>query len=482
MAKFSHDTIIIGGGAGGLVATVGLARLGVKVALVERHKKLGGDCLFHGCVPSKSLLRSAAVYHQAKHFSDYGLPTVKLPRPDLAQVNKRVQGVIKTISDHDSIERFEKLGAEVIIGDARFLSEHQVRVDGKKTISAKNIIIAAGSGPAELPIPGLKESGYITNLDIFTMKKLPEHLLVIGAGPIGVEMSMAFSRLGSKVTIIDRTETILLKDDPDMSKVVQEEMFRCGATHICNAAIERIEGKGKSKTIHYKVDGKSKSVTGDCLLVSAGRKGNAVSMELEKAGVEIQRSFIPTNDKLQTSTKNIYAIGDSNGKFLFTHVAAAEASVIVRRVGLRAGGRINYRAVPWVTYTDPELASIGYNEMFAKADGVKYRTVVANFDENDRALAEGAPEGRIKILIDRKSKVLGVQIVGYHAGDLLAPALFAVNQKWKASALMGPIFPYPTTGDIYKGAVGNFMAPKLFNNRVRGFLKLLHGYRGKQKD
>ena len=481
MAKFSHDVIIIGGGAGGLVATVGCSRLGLKTALVERHKKLGGDCLFYGCVPSKSLLRSATVYHQANNFKKFGLPAVNTPPANLAAVNRRVQSVINTISATDSIERFEGFGAEVIIGEGRFLNEHEVRIDGKRTISAPKIVVATGSGPAHPPIPGLKEAGYITNLDIFSMKKLPRHLMIIGAGPIGVEMGMAFSRLGSKVSIIDMSDHILIKDDADMTAVVEKELTECGAACLFQGAIDRIEKKGTDKIIHYTQDGKKKRVIGDCILVSAGRVGHTATLELDKAGVNTNRSYIPTNDKLQSSMKHIYAIGDCNGKFLFTHMASAEASVIVRRVALRIGGRINYRAVPWVTYTDPELASVGYNENFAQRAGLKYDTIITPFEHNDRALAEGAAEGKIKILIDNKDKVLGVQIVGYHAGDLLTSALFAVNQRWKASTFLSPIYPYPTTGDIYKRAVGMHIAPRLFNDKVRFFLRLLHGYRGKRR-
>ena len=205
-------------------------------------------------------------------------------------------------------------------------------------------------------------------------------------------------------------------------------------------------------------------------------------MRCENAGVEMTRNFVQTNNKLQTSQKHIYAIGDSNGKFLFTHMAAAEASVIIRRVALHAGGTIDYRAVPWVTYTDPEIASIGHNEASASKDGITYHTVVKSFEGNDRALAEGAPEGKIKIVLDRKERVIGVQIVAFHAGDLILPALFAVTQNWKVNSFLSPVYPYPTMGDIYKGATGEYISPKLFNNTVRSILRLLHGYRGKRKD
>lgn len=481
MAKYTHDVIIIGGGAGGLVATVGCSRLGLKTAVIEKHKGLGGDCLFHGCVPSKTLLKSASVYHHAASFPKYGLPSVKLPPANLATVNKRVQSVIATIAKHDAPARFEKMGAEVYTSsEARFVSEHEVSIGGGKTISAPKIVIATGTSPLILPIPGIKETGFITNLDVFSLKKLPQHLIVIGAGPIGIEMSQAFSRLGSKVSILDIANHILIKDDPDMTAVVAESLSASGARFIGGIKILGTADKNGKKVITYEKNGKQEKISGDMILLGAGRKGNADSLQCQNAGVELNRSFIPTNNKLQTTQKHIYAIGDSNGKFLFTHVAAAEASVVIRRIALRAGGKIDYRAVPWVTYTDPEIASIGHNEVSAAADRIDYHTIVKGFEHNDRALAEEAPEGKMKILLDRSEQVIGVQIVGLHAGDLILPAVFAINQKWKAKTFLSPIYPYPTMGDLYKGAVGEYIAPKLFNNTVRTILRLLHGYRGKR--
>lgn len=483
MAKYTHDVIIIGGGAGGLVATVGCSRLGLKTAVIEKHDALGGDCLFHGCVPSKTLLKSASVYHHAKSFPMYGLPSIQLPRPDLAQINKRVQSVIATIAKHDSPARFENMGAEVYTASAaHFLSKHEVSISTKKTLSAPKIIIATGSSPLVLPIKGIDEAGYITNLDIFSLQKLPDRLIVIGAGPIGIEMSQAFSRLGSRVTVLDIASRILIKDDLDMAEVVANNLAESGVTCICDAKILRAEHTGAGKVVTYEQHGKTLSVTGDLILLGAGRKGNTDSLQCQNAGVEVVRGFVQTNNKLQTSQKHIYAIGDCNGKFLFTHVAAAEASVVIRRVALRAGGVMDYRAVPWVTYTDPEIASIGHNEASAVAEGVTYHTIVKDFADNDRARAEEAPEGKIKILLDGRERVIGVQIVGLHAGDLILPALFAVSKKWKVNSFLTPVYPYPTMGDIYKGVVGEYLSPKLFNNSVRTILRILHGYRGKRKD
>ena len=478
MARYTHDVIIIGGGAGGLVATVGCSRLGLKTALIERHPHLGGDCLFHGCVPSKTLLKSARIYQQAKECESYGLPALKLPQVDLAAVMARVQRVINHIAAHDSVARFEGYGAEVIQGAARFLSEHQVQIDGGATLSAPRIIIATGSRPAVPPIPGINEVEHITNVDIFSLKKLPQQLTVIGAGPIGIEMGHAFARLGSKVTIVDIAPNIMINDDTDMSAIIRHQLEGCGVQFILDAKVERAETMGSQQRLHLQKDNNPIQLVSDTLLIAAGRRANIEELDLPQAGIKSERGFIVTNSKLQSSAKHILAIGDCNGRMLFTHVAAAEGSVAVRRTALRAGGSMSYRAVPWVTYTDPELASIGYNEQAARGANISYRLIKSNLAANDRAQAEGEPKGHIKMLIDTSDRLLGVQIVGLHAGDLILPALAAVGQKYKVSQLMTPIYPYPTMGEIYKSSVGTYLAPKLFNNTIRGILRLLHGYRG----
>ena len=478
MTKYSHDVIIIGGGAGGLVSTVGCSRLGLKTALIERHSKLGGDCLFYGCVPSKTLLKSSGVYHHAKNLPKYGLPALSQSKVDLSAVMKRVREVVDHISAHDSVERFQGYGAEVIQGEARFVSEHQVRIDGQKTISAPYIIIATGSSPATPPIPGLNKVDYITNIDVFKMSTLPSTLTVIGAGPIGIEMGHAFARLGSKVTVVDIAPNIMINDDPDMSAVIQQELERCGVRFILGAKIEQVEPIKNRQRLNIKINEELERVESDALLIATGRRANTQDLDLTRAGVVLERNAIVTNEKLQSRTPHILAVGDCNGKALFTHVAAAEGSVAVRRVALRVGGTMSYRAVPWVTYTDPELASIGYNEQAAQRDNIKYRVIKEKVDSNDRAQAEGETEGHIKILISPKNTILGVQIVGLHAGDLILPALGAVTHKRKVNEFMSPIYPYPTMGEVYKRAVGSYMAPKLFNQKVRRILRFLHGYRG----
>ena len=481
MAKTTHDIIVIGGGAAGLYVTSGAAQLGLKTVLVERQQgRLGGDCLYHGCVPSKALLKSASVYKHAQDFGRFGLSGAPTGEPDMKAVNARVQRVIEGIAKHDSPERFEKLGAEVIFGESRFLSPREVRIDGSRTISAPRIVLSVGSGPRKLPINGLSETGYITNLDVFSLPQRPGRLTVIGAGPIGIEMAQAFSRLGAKVTVIDVLDQILVNDDTDMVAVIRQQLDNEGVELRLKANITQVAKRGNTKTVRLEIDGVEETIESDEILLAAGRQGNTGDLDLERAGIKVEKSFIPVDSALRTSSGNVMAIGDCNGKLLFTHVAAAEASVAVQRAALRAGGRMNWRAVPWVTYTDPELASIGYNEKTAQRDGIAYQVITHTFNDNDRALAEGEPEGRIKLLVDTKERVIGTQIVGLHAGDLLLPSLFAVNEGWQVKRLMAPIYPYPTMGEVYKRTIGLHRAPKLFNDRVRGILRFLHGYRGEK--
>ncbi len=477
MAAYTHDVVILGGGAGGLTAAVGCAQLGLKTAIVDKER-LGGDCLYHGCVPSKTLLKTASVYRQAQRFPAYGLPEVSLPEPDMRQVNARVQEVIGKIAHHDAPERFEKMGAEVIFGEARFTSPHEIVINNSRTISGRSFVIATGSRPRSLPIPGLEESGYITNLDVFSLERRPDRLIIIGAGPIGTEMTQAFLRLGSAVTTLDIATQILPNDDADMAQLVHDRILAEGGDLRLGVKIARVEAQGGRKRVVLDNNGREEVVEGDEILLAAGRTGNIEELDLAKAGVEVEKGFIKADSKLRTAQRHILAVGDVNGRYLFTHVAGAEGSVAVRRLALRVGGSMNYRNVPWVTYTDPELASIGYNERSAAEAGIACDVIRQPLDSNDRATAEGEPGGVMKILLDKRGRVIGTQIVALHASDLLLPSLFAVGEDWKVSKLMGPIYPYPSLGEVHKKAVSGFMAPRLFNKRTRRILRFLFRYRG----
>lgn len=475
---YSHDVVILGGGAGGLTAASGCAQLGLKTALVEKER-LGGDCLYYGCVPSKTLIKSARVLRYAQDFEKFGLPKLTVPKVQIDRVLGHVREVIEQVAVHDSPERFRGLGAEIFFDVPEFISPHEVRLPGGRVLSARTIILATGSAPLSLPIPGLEEAGYITNIEIFSLKKQPRSMLTIGAGPIGVELSQSFLRLGTKVSIIDMAPRILSREDADLADIVKEKLLQEGAELYLGANIQRVEKfGGKKRLILKNAEGREEVLEAEEILMAVGRQGNTGDLKLEEAEVEVEGSFVKVGPNLSSSRKHILAVGDCNGKFLFTHVAGAEGSLAVRKTVLRIPVKMNYHYIPWVTYTDPEIASIGYNEMRAKEAGVQYTVVSSEFKQIDRAMAETETDGKIKILIDKRSRVIGTQIAGPHAGDLLIPLIYAVRNRSKLMDMITPIFPYPVLSEVLKKAGGNYFAPMVYNPRVKKILRTVFGYRG----
>lgn len=486
MSARTHDLIVVGGGAAGLSTASGCSQLGMKTALVE-PRRMGGDCLFYGCVPSKSLLRTAAVARSFRDAADFGLSVPiqsdTAGRPvQYKPIVGRIRDIIGAIEPHDSPDRFRSLGVEVFEQGARFSDPHTLVLDDGARISARNIVLATGSRPKILPVPGIDEAGYITNMDIFSLDSLPASLAIIGGGPIGVEMGQAMARLGVGVTIIEAAPRILFREDEDMAAVIRDRLASEGVSIIEGVTVAAVaaenlsaEGASPGKTLTLS-DGSVLKATE--ILMAAGRIGNTEDLNIAAAGVEVERGFFKVDDRLRTAAGHIMAVGDCNGRYLFTHAAGAEASLAVRRLALHLPGRIDYRALPWVTYTEPELASVGLNELRAREAGTDYRAVTVEMTGNDRARAEGETGGRMKILYDGKKRVLGVQIAGPHAGEMLMPGVFAVSEGWKIGKLLGPVFPYPTVSEIYKTAAGKVLGPALFNDRVRGILRFLFRYRG----
>ena len=473
---YSHDIIVIGGGAAGLTVASGCAQLGMKTAVIEREH-MGGDCLHFGCVPSKTILHVASGFkglHDVNRFVDR---EVEAPEPNMAAVNRHIAGVVSEIAHHDSPDRFRSLGVEVFLGEAEFRSSNEVEVDGTR-LSARKIVVATGSRAAVPPIPGLAESGYLTNRDMFSLEKLPKSLAIMGGGPIGVELGQAYRRLGSAVSIIEMAPRILPRDDEDVAAIVAERVKGEGIKLLTESKLGKVESRGGMKVLHVETAEGETVVEAEQLLVAAGRKANVDTLNLEAAGVNLERGAIAVNDKLQSSVPHIYAIGDANGKFPFTHVAGMEASAVVRRVALHAGGRVDYTKVPWVSYTDPELANVGYSEASALEAGIKHRVVTQSFAGVDRAHAEESADGLLKVVLDSKDRVIGTQIAAKGAGELIGPALHAVNGKWKFGQFRQALAPYPTMGEVYGRAVSNELAPKLFNQRTRSILRGLFRYRG----
>ncbi len=479
MAEYEFDMGVIGGGAAGLTITAGAAQLGAKTILVEKEKALGGDCLYFGCVPSKTLIRSAHVYHFMKNAGDFGLPTVDLPPVDYRAVAKRIQSVISTIQKHDSEERFCSLGAKVAFGSPSFIDDHTIQLNGNK-YSAKTWTIATGALAGIPPIEGLDKTPFITNREIFSLDHLPKSMIILGAGPIATEMAQAFSRLGTKVIVIQRSEQILSKEDKDMADEVMEVLRSEGVTFHLKASVSRTKDHGAEKEVMIKNEhGEEKSLRAETILVAMGMAPNVKDLDLEAAGIEPDRKGIRVDARLRTKKKHIYATKNMTGAYQFTHAAGYEGGIVISNAVFHLPRKANYTFMPWCTYTDPELASIGMNEKRAAAAGIKYAVWTEAFKDNDRSLAEGERTGRIKMILDEKEKPIGVQILGPQAGELISEWVAVLNGKVKLSTLASAVHPYPTLGEINKRVAGTFFSPKIFSDRIKKGLKFFFHLKGR---
>lgn len=478
MAEYDYDIGVIGGGAAGLTVASGAAQLGARTLLVEKEDRLGGDCLHYGCVPSKTLIKSASVYHTMQHAGRFGLPEVPLPPVDFSKVSDRIRSVIDAIQVHDSEERFCGLGVKVEYGDASFVDEHTVQC-GVRRITAKLWVIATGSSPLVPPIPGIESVAYWTNKDIFSLEVLPETLIVLGGGPIGCEMAQAFARLGSKVTLLQRNTQLLPRDDADMAAIVRRNMEADGIRVETGLRIRAVCEEGSRIVVEYGAGDAVQTVVADRLLVATGRMPNVNGLSLENAGVEYGPQGIAVDDRLRTGKKHIFAAGDVTGRFQFTHAAGYEGGIVISNAIFKLPRKVDYRWLPWCTYTDPELASIGMNEKRAIQEGVTHSVWVEEMVDNDRARASGTTEGQVKLVLDRKEKPLGVQIVGPHAGDLVAEWVAVLNGKIGLSTLASAVHPYPTLGEINKRIAGQVLSRKLFSDKVRKALSFVFDYKGR---
>lgn len=481
MARFDYDLGILGGGAAGLTAAAGGAQFGAKTILIEKSPRLGGDCLHFGCVPSKTLIRTASLWALAKRSRAFGLPDLTLPPVDLGEVMDRVRLVIDGIQKHDSVERFCALGAEVRFGEPTFADEHAVVVDGKR-IAAKNWIIATGSSPVVPPIEGLKDVPFWTNETVFSQRILPPRLIVLGGGPIGLEIAQAFGRLGSKVVIVEFMDQILGPEDRDLAELLRTRLEEEGSEiHVSTKAL-KVAMRGS--TILMTVapasgEGPSRFIEGDALFIATGRKPNIEKLGLEAAGVTFTPRAIPTDLRMRTSIRHIYACGDVNGQFPFTHVAGYEAGIALTNAILHLPRKADYGTIGWCTYTDPEVASIGLNEKRARKEEVAYRVREEVFDRNDRALAEGETSGKIKMLISPKGELLGCQIMGAHAGEIIHEWIIALNGGIKLSKLAGAVHVYPTFSEISKRVAGSLFAEKIFSDRTKSVLRFMFQLKGR---
>ncbi|MCF8033621.1 MAG: FAD-dependent oxidoreductase [Desulfarculaceae bacterium] len=479
MASYDFDLGVLGGGSAGLTLTSGAAQLGAKTLLIEREPRLGGDCLHYGCVPSKTLIKTARVYHLMKNAARFGLPAAQVPSVDFASVRARIEGVIATIQKHDSQERFCSLGAAVRFGRARFVDEHTVELEGER-ISAKAWLIATGSSPAAPPVPGLDRTPHLTNKDIFYLDALPESLIVLGAGPIAIEMAQAFARLGSKASVVQRSGQILSKEDKDLADGVMAALGAEGVEFYLNTKVTGArEVGGRPHLAFTDAGGGEVELSAERLLVALGRRANLEGLGLEQIGVEYDAKGLKLDERLRTAHKHIYGAGDVTGGHQFTHAAGYEGGVVLANAVLHLPRKADYTWLPWCTYTDPELASIGLNEKAAQAAGIEYTVWSEEFAANDRALAEGEAEGRIKLILDKSENILGVQVLGLHAGELINEWVAVAGGKVKLATLAGLAHPYPTLGEINKRVAGDVMAPKLFSDLVKKGLKFFFHTKGR---
>jgi len=480
------DICIIGAGSGGLSVAAGAVQMGATVALFERGE-MGGDCLNYGCVPSKSLLAAAArAVGAGGDGSVFGINQSDLA-VDFGAVQRHVKSVIASIAPHDSVERFEALGVQVFREAAQFDSPNSLIGSGGTVVRAKRFVIATGSSPMVPPIDGLQSVPYLTNETIFDVTDLPRHLIIIGGGPIGIEMAQAFCRLGSQVTVLEMGAA-LPKDDPDLAAVVKRRLVAEGIELIEGAKVESVANVDSGDVDDNNVDtanamsaievswsdgNQTNQTRGSHLLVAAGRRPNVNELGLEAAGVSYSPRGIDVNSRLRTNNRRIYAIGDVIGQYQFTHAAGYHAGIVIRNMLFRLPAKADYSALPWVTYTDPELAHVGVSSADALDGGRDVRILTASFDDNDRARAERQTDGMIKVVTSRRGRILGATIVGYHAGELILPWALAISNKMKIGTMASVIAPYPTFSEISKRAAGSYYTPSLFSQRTRRIVRLL---------
>ncbi|MEP4979015.1 FAD-dependent oxidoreductase [Ascidiaceihabitans sp.] len=468
MKRIKTDVLVIGAGSGGLSVAAGASQMGASVTLLEGHK-MGGDCLNFGCVPSKALIASAKAAYGQAHASPYGVADTD-PQVDYAAAKDHVADVIATIAPVDSQERFEGFGVNVIREYGHFISPTEVQA-GDTVIKARRVVISTGSSPLVPPIPGLGDVPYETNETLFDLREQPEHLLIIGGGPIGMEMAQAHIRLGSKVTVIEGAKA-LGKDDPELAKVVLDTLKDEGVEIAEDAMAAEIRGQAGAIEVEVK-DGRV--FKGSHLLMAVGRKSNTDKLNLDAAGIKTTRTGIEVDASMRTSNRKVYAIGDVAGGLQFTHVAGYHAGVIIRSMLFGLPSKAKTSHIPWATYTDPELSQVGLTEAQARdAHGDKLEVIRFDYHHNDRAIAERKTKGFIKLMVV-KGRPVGASIVGYQAGELINLWALVLANNMKMSQVAAMVAPYPTIGEVNKRAAGAYYTPRLFDNptvkRVVGFVQ-----------
>ncbi len=468
MAKHEANLVVIGAGSGGLVAALIAAAVKSKVILIERDK-MGGDCLNTGCVPSKALLRSAKVANYMHRAEEFGLEKVEV-KPVFKQVMQRVQDVIATIEPHDSVERFTGLGVECVQGEGEIVDKHTVKV-GDRTITTKSIIISTGARPFVPPIPGLDTIQYLTSDSVWELQDLPKRMVVLGGGPIGCELSQAFSKLGAEVTIVEMMDQLMGREDSDVADHITEKFTKEGINVLTGHKAVKFEERDGQKVLHCENAEGSKEIPFDDVLIAVGRKPNTDQMDLAKHGIKLRpNGTIETDDYLRTAVPNIFACGDVTGPYQFTHTASHQAwyATVNALFGFARKFKVDYRVIPWATFTMPEVARVGINEREAKEQGLDVQVTRYGIDDLDRAIADGEAHGFIKVITPRgKDTILGVTIVGHHAGDLISEYVLAMKYNLGLNKILGTIHLYPSLAEANKFVAGVWKR----ENQPHGLLK-----------
>ena len=457
MPKYEANLVVIGAGSGGLVSALIAAAVKSKVILIERHK-MGGDCLNTGCVPSKALLRSAKIASYMHRAEEFGIESVPV-KPIFSKVMKRVHKVIETIEPHDSIERFTSLGVECVTGEAEIVDPHTVQV-GDRMITTKSIIIAAGARPFVPPIEGIEKIKYLTSDNVWELQELPRRLVVLGGGPIGCELSQAFAKLGSQVTTVEMMGQLMGREDQDVAEVITKRFESDGIRVLSNHKAVRFTVENGENILHCESQSGPIEVPFDEVLVAVGRKANSDEMKLKELGIKLRRNgTIETDEYLRTAVPNIFACGDITGPYQFTHTASHQAwfATVNALFGFAKKFKVDYRVIPWATFTMPEVARVGINENEAKEKGLDYEVTRYGIDDLDRAIADGEAHGFVKVITPKgKDKVLGVTIVGHHAGELIAEYVLAMKYNLGLNKILGTIHLYPSLAESNKFVAGNW--------------------------
>ncbi|MGB4100869.1 MAG: dihydrolipoyl dehydrogenase [Alphaproteobacteria bacterium] len=455
MSKYDYNVIVIGGGSAGLVSSYIAAALKARVALIEKHK-MGGDCLNTGCVPSKALLRSAKMLSYARRAEEFGFNKTTVDF-DFAKVMERVQNIIKAIAPHDSVERYTRLGVDCIEGAAKIVASNRVEVNGK-TLTARSIIVATGARPMVPPIPGLDQTNYLTSDTVWNLRERPKRLLVLGGGPIGAEMAQAFARLGSEVTIVEMAPQLLVREDAEVIGFITKKLQAEGIRILTNHKAKSFRAESSQKILTCEHNGRDVDVAFDQVIIALGRQANVTGVGLEELGVKLSpRKTVDADAFLETNIPGIYVCGDVTGPFQFTHTAAHQAWYASVNALFAPFKRFkaDYRVIPWTTFTDPEVARVGINEKDAKEKNIPYEVTIYGIDDLDRAIADSEAHGFVKVLtVPGKDKILGVTIVGTHAGDIIPEFIIAMKHGLGLNKILGTIHIYPTLGEANKYAAG----------------------------